>query len=44
MKTPKKNILYKIWIISKIQAPIGKRGYRFGEKACMYHYQKEKLK
>ena len=25
------------------KAPIGKRGYRFGEKACMYHYQKEKI-
>ena len=37
-------ILYKIWNISKNKAPIGKHGYRFGEKACMYHYQKEKLK
>ena len=45
MKTPEKSyILYKIWNISKNKAPIGKRGYRFGEKACMYHYQKEKLK
>ena len=45
MKTPKKRyILYKIWNISKNKAPIGKREYRFGEKACMYHYQKEKLK
>ena len=37
----KKYILYKIWNISKSKAPIGKRGYRFGEKACMYHYQKK---
>ena len=45
MKTPEKiYILYKIWNISKNKAPIGKRGYRFGEKAGMYHYQKEKLK
>ena len=44
MKTPeKKYILYKIWNISKNKVPIGKRGYRFGEKACN-HYQKEKLK
>ena len=40
----KKDILYKICNISKNKAPIGKRGYRFGEKPCMmYHYQKEKL-
>ena len=45
MKTlEKRYILYKIWNISKNKAPIGKRGYRFGEKARMYHYQKEKLK
>ena len=44
MKTPEKRyILYKIWNTSKNKAPIGKRGYRFGEKACMYHYQKEKI-
>ena len=44
MKTPEKRyILYKIWNISKNKAPIGKRGYCFGEKACMYHYQKEKF-
>ena len=42
--TGKKYILYKIWNISKNKAPIGKRGCRFWEKACMYHYQKEKLK
>ena len=42
MKTPEKRyVLYKIWNISKNKAPIGKRGYRFGEKACMYHYQKK---
>ena len=45
MKTQEKiHILYKIWNISKNKASIGKRGYRFGEKPCMYHYQKEKLK
>ena len=45
MKTPEKiYILYKIWNISKNKAPIGKREYCFREKACMYHYQKEKLK
>ena len=44
MKTlEKRYILYKIWNISKNKAPIGKRGYRFGEKACMYHYQKRKI-
>ena len=36
MKTPKKKyISYKIWNISKNKAPIGKRGYCFGEKAYM---------
>ena len=31
MKTPEnRDMLYKIWIISKNKAPIGKRGYRFG--------------
>ena len=45
MKTPEKiYILYKIWNISKNKALIGKCGYRFGEKACVYHDQKEKLK
>ena len=45
MKTQEKRyILYNIWNISKNKAPIGKRGYRFGEEACMYHRQKEKLK
>ena len=44
MKTPEKRyILYKLWNISKNKAPIGKRRYGFGEKACMYHYQKEKF-
>ena len=42
--TGENDILYKIWNISKNEAPIGKRGYRFGEKPCMYHYQKEKMK
>ena len=43
MKTPEKIYkLYKIWNISKNKAPIGKRGYRFGEKACMYNYKKKK--
>ena len=42
--TGKIHILYKIWYISKNKAPIGKRGYRFGERACTYHDQKEKLK
>ena len=42
MKTPeKRKIIYKIWNISKKKAPIGKRGYRSGEKPCMYHYQKK---
>ena len=42
MKTTEKiYILYKIWHIFKNKAPIGKRGYRFGEKTCMYHYQKK---
>ena len=45
MKTSEKRyILYKKRNISENKAPIDKRGYRFGEKACMYHYQKEKLK
>ena len=45
VKTPEKiYILYKLLDISKNKAPIGKRGYRFGEKACMYHNQKEKMK
>ena len=45
MKTPeKKYILYKILNISKNKASIRKRGYRFGEKACLYHNQKENLK
>ena len=44
MKTPEKRyILYKICNISKNKAPIGKRGYRFGEEACMYHYPKKKF-
>ena len=44
LKKSEKYILYKICNISKNKAPIGKRGYRFREKPCMYHYRKEKLK
>ena len=45
MKTSEKRyILYKKWKISENKASIDKRGYHFGDKACMYHYQKEKLK
>ena len=40
----RKNIfLNKILNISKNKALFGKRGYRLGEKACMYHYQKRKI-
>ena len=42
--TGKRYTLYKIWNISKNKAPIGKRRYRFEEKPCTYHFQKEKLK
>ena len=37
----REKILYRIWNISENKAPFGKRWYRFGEKPCMYHYQKE---
>ena len=34
-----KYILYNIWNIFKKKAPIGKRGYHFGEKPSIYHYE-----
>ena len=43
MKTPENYILYEIWNITKNKPPIRKRADRFGEKPCMYHYQKEKV-
>ena len=44
MKTPeKKNILYKIWNISKNKAPIGKRGYCFGGEGMYVSLSKRKI-
>ena len=43
MKTPEKNILYKIWNISKYKAPIDTHRHRFWEKPYIYRYEKEKL-
>ena len=37
----KREILHKISNIFKTKAPIDKRGYRFGEEPCMYHYKKK---
>ena len=45
MKTPKKrDILYKLWNISKNDATIVKCMHSFGERSFMYHYQKDDLK